>query len=193
MYFCNIWTLSSLCLQLRHPCQRPNLRPLILLQDLEIWVLLYQVKMFSPIWSYVLVLYCADFNILYLIFFTFFFAGSSSSNFSGPSLSTKTPSSSTPSSKPQAQAWQAGKPNSAQSKPWMSGSGSTPKGSSTPQPAGAPPTKPNYNLNFSSVIGGREERGVRGPGFGKRSSVWTFGYCGWNVYFFSIVFIVVIH
>ncbi|XP_037536836.1 cyclin-G-associated kinase [Nematolebias whitei] len=97
--------------------------------------------------------------------------GSSSSNFSGPSLSTKTPSSSTPSSKPQAQAWQAGKPNSAQNKPWMSGSGSTPKGSSAPQPAGAPPTKPNYNLTFSSVIGGREERGVRGPGFGPKPKV----------------------
>lgn len=30
------------------------------------------------------------------------------------------------------------------------------------------PSKPNYNLNFSSVIGGREERGLRGPGFGKK-------------------------
>lgn len=36
-----------------------------------------------------------------------------------------------------------------------------------PQPASTQPPKPNYNLNFSSVIGGREERGIRGPGFGR--------------------------
>lgn len=88
---------------------------------------------------------------------------------SGPSFSTKAPSSS---AKPQAQPWQSGRPASAQNKPWMPGlgSGSTPKASSMSQPASAQPTKPNYNLNFSSVIGGREERGVRGPGFGKRLS-----------------------
>lgn len=88
---------------------------------------------------------------------------------SGPSFSTKAPSSS---AKPQAQPWQSGRPTSAQNKPWMPGlgSGSTPKTSSMSQPASAQPTKPNYNLNFSSVIGGREERGVRGPGFGKRLS-----------------------
>ncbi len=86
---------------------------------------------------------------------------------SGPSFSTKAPSSS---AKPQAQSWQAGRPSSAQNKSWMpgSGSGSAPKASSASQPAGTQATKPNYNLNFSSVIGGREERGVRGPGFGKR-------------------------
>lgn len=91
-----------------------------------------------------------------------FLAGSS-----GPSFSTKAPPSS---AKPQAQPWQPGRPTSAQNKPWMptSGSGSAPKAPSAPQPAGTQPTKPNYNLNFSSVIGGREERGVRGPGFGKR-------------------------
>ncbi len=91
-----------------------------------------------------------------------FLAGSS-----GPSFSTKAPSSS---AKPQTQPWQSGRPTSAQNKPWMpgSGSGSTPKASAASQPAGTQPTKPNYNLNFSSVIGGREERGVRGPGFGKR-------------------------
>lgn len=37
-----------------------------------------------------------------------------------------------------------------------------------PQPTGTQPTKPNYNLNFTSVIGGRQERGLRAPGFGKR-------------------------
>ncbi|KAM9744056.1 cyclin-G-associated kinase isoform 2-T2 [Menidia menidia] len=100
--------------------------------------------------------------------------GSSSSNFSGPSFSTKGPSSSTTtsssSSKPQAQQpWQSARPASAQSKAWMSGS--APKTSSASQPAAAQPSKPNYNLNFSSVIGGREERGVRGPGFGPKPKV----------------------
>uniref|UniRef100_A0A0S7EVW3 GAK n=1 Tax=Poeciliopsis prolifica TaxID=188132 RepID=A0A0S7EVW3_9TELE len=98
--------------------------------------------------------------------------GSSSSNFSGASFSTKTPSSSTPSSaKPQAQAWQSGRPAAAQTKPWMSGPGPTPKASSAPQPPSTQSSKPNYNLNFSSVIGGREERGVRGPGFGPKPKV----------------------
>uniref|UniRef100_A0A8C9YLZ7 Cyclin-G-associated kinase n=1 Tax=Sander lucioperca TaxID=283035 RepID=A0A8C9YLZ7_SANLU len=43
--------------------------------------------------------------------------------------------------------------------------------SSASQPAGTQSTKPNYNLNFSSVIGGREDRGVRGPGFGPKPKV----------------------
>uniref|UniRef100_A0A673C8F3 Cyclin-G-associated kinase n=1 Tax=Sphaeramia orbicularis TaxID=375764 RepID=A0A673C8F3_9TELE len=51
------------------------------------------------------------------------------------------------------------------------GSGPTPKAPSASQPAGMQPSKPNYNLNFSSVIGGREERGVRGPGFGPKPKV----------------------
>ncbi|XP_014904133.1 cyclin-G-associated kinase isoform X1 [Poecilia latipinna] len=98
--------------------------------------------------------------------------GSASSNFSGASFSTKTPSSSTPSSaKPQAQAWQSGRPAAAQTKPWLSGPGSTPKASSVSQPASTQSSKPNYNLNFTSVIGGREERGVRGPGFGPKPKV----------------------
>uniref|UniRef100_A0A671WHN1 Cyclin-G-associated kinase n=1 Tax=Sparus aurata TaxID=8175 RepID=A0A671WHN1_SPAAU len=84
----------------------------------------------------------------------------------GPSFSTKPPPSS---AKPQAQPWQSGRPTSAQNKPWMSGS--TPKASSASQPAGTQPNKPNYNLNFSSVIGGREDRGVRGPGFGPKPKV----------------------
>uniref|UniRef100_A0A8D3C4X8 Cyclin-G-associated kinase n=1 Tax=Scophthalmus maximus TaxID=52904 RepID=A0A8D3C4X8_SCOMX len=102
-------------------------------------------------------------------------SSSSSSNFTGPPLSTKAPSSSASSStKPQAKPWQSVKPAaSAQNKPWMAGPGSgpAPKASSASQPAGAQPSKPNYNLNFSSVIGGREERGVRGPGFGPKPKV----------------------
>ncbi|KAM9858001.1 LOW QUALITY PROTEIN: cyclin-G-associated kinase [Aulostomus maculatus] len=97
--------------------------------------------------------------------------GSTSSNFSGPSFIGKAPSSSSSTAKPQAQQWQPGRPASAQNKTWQSGSGSTPKAPSTSQPAGVQPTKPNYNLNFSSVIGGREERGVRGPGFGPKPKV----------------------
>nr|XP_046241335.1 cyclin-G-associated kinase isoform X2 [Scatophagus argus] len=89
---------------------------------------------------------------------------------SGPSFTTKTPSSS---AKPQAQSWQSGRPTSAQNKPWMpgSGSGSAPKAPPASQPASTQPTKPNYNLNYSSVIGGRAERGVRGPGFGPKPKV----------------------
>uniref|UniRef100_A0AAQ6AKJ4 Cyclin-G-associated kinase n=1 Tax=Amphiprion ocellaris TaxID=80972 RepID=A0AAQ6AKJ4_AMPOC len=103
-----------------------------------------------------------------------FLTGSSSSNYSGTSFNAKGPSSSTSSSaKPQAQPWQSGRPASAQNKSWMPGSGpgSAPKPSSASQPPGPQPTKPNYNLNFSSVIGGREERGVRGPGFGPKPKV----------------------
>ncbi|XP_024131109.1 cyclin-G-associated kinase isoform X2 [Oryzias melastigma] len=89
--------------------------------------------------------------------------GSSSGHFSGPSFSTK------PSSKPQTQPWQSDKPMAAQNKPWMAASGSAPRGAAPS--AASQPTKPNYNLNFSSVIGGREERGVRGPGFGPKPKV----------------------
>uniref|UniRef100_A0A672HTX3 Cyclin-G-associated kinase n=1 Tax=Salarias fasciatus TaxID=181472 RepID=A0A672HTX3_SALFA len=69
--------------------------------------------------------------------------------------------------------WQSGRPTSAQNKSWMPGSGpgSAPKIPSASQSAGTQPPKPNYNLNFTSVIGGREERGVRGPGFGPRPKV----------------------
>uniref|UniRef100_A0A8C7X4H4 J domain-containing protein n=1 Tax=Oryzias sinensis TaxID=183150 RepID=A0A8C7X4H4_9TELE len=89
--------------------------------------------------------------------------GSSSGHFSRPSFSTK------PSSKPQTQPWQTDKPISAQNKSWMSASGSAQRGAAPP--AATQPTKPNYNLNFPSVIGGREERGVRGPGFGPKPKV----------------------
>ncbi|KAM9810849.1 cyclin-G-associated kinase [Neosynchiropus ocellatus] len=89
-------------------------------------------------------------------------SGSSSSHFSGSSFSGKAAPSS--SAKPQAQPWQHGRPGTAPMKNPQPGS------KPTPQPA-APPPKPNYNLNFSSVIGGREERGVRGPGFGPKPKV----------------------
>uniref|UniRef100_A0AAQ5X298 Cyclin G associated kinase n=1 Tax=Amphiprion ocellaris TaxID=80972 RepID=A0AAQ5X298_AMPOC len=93
--------------------------------------------------------------------------GNLGANLPGPSSSTSS------SAKPQAQPWQSGRPASAQNKSWMPGSGpgSAPKPSSASQPPGPQPTKPNYNLNFSSVIGGREERGVRGPGFGPKPKV----------------------
>ncbi|XP_061585552.1 cyclin-G-associated kinase isoform X2 [Cololabis saira] len=112
--------------------------------------------------------------------------GNLGSNLPGSSFNTKGPSSSSSSSaKPQAQPWQSGRPASAQSKLWMSGSGPgpgpgpgsgsgsapAPKGSSASQPASTQSTKPNYNLNFSSVIGGRAERGIRGPGFGPKPKV----------------------
>uniref|UniRef100_A0A667XBZ7 Cyclin-G-associated kinase n=1 Tax=Myripristis murdjan TaxID=586833 RepID=A0A667XBZ7_9TELE len=96
---------------------------------------------------------------------------SSSTSFSGPAFSSKAPTSS---AKPQGQSWQPGRPSSAQNKPWMpgAGSGSAPKMPSSSQPAsGSQPSKPNYNLSFSSVIGGREERGVRAPGFGPKPKV----------------------
>ncbi|XP_068166138.1 cyclin-G-associated kinase isoform X1 [Antennarius striatus] len=93
--------------------------------------------------------------------------GSNLPGSSGPSLSSKSSSST---AKPQAPSWQSGIPTSIQNKPWIhkSGSGPTPKASSASQSSN---NKPNYNLNFSSVIGGREERGVRGPGFGPKPKV----------------------
>lgn len=90
---------------------------------------------------------------------------SSSSTFSGSSYNSK--AASTPSStsaKGQGQAWHPGRAAPAQNKSWAP--------TSIPKPA--PPTqpqKPNYNLNFSSVIGGREDRGLRGPSFGPKPKV----------------------
>ncbi|CAL8252707.1 unnamed protein product, partial [Boreogadus saida] len=107
--------------------------------------------------------------------------GSSLPGSSGPSFNAKTASAaasspSSSSSKPQQnQAWQTARPgpaqNKAQNKAWMSGPGAGAAGSghgsgAKAQPSAAQTSKPNYNLSFSSVIGGREERGVRGPTFG---------------------------
>ncbi|KAM3611790.1 uncharacterized protein V6R79_024258 [Siganus canaliculatus] len=90
---------------------------------------------------------------------------------SGSSFNSKAPPSSA--AKPQTQPWQSGRPASAQNKSWMPGSASgfAPKAPSAAQPPGPQPTKPNYNLNFASVIGSREERGVRAPGFGPKPKV----------------------
>ncbi|KAM6965438.1 cyclin-G-associated kinase [Aplochiton taeniatus] len=96
--------------------------------------------------------------------------GNLGANIPGPSSggSSKASSSSSSSAKSQGQSWQTGRPASAQNKPWMQ-SGPAPK--AAPQPTqSAQPSKPNYNLSFS-VIGGREERGVRGPGFGPKPKV----------------------
>nr|XP_046204101.1 cyclin-G-associated kinase isoform X1 [Oncorhynchus gorbuscha] len=91
--------------------------------------------------------------------------GSSSGSFSGPGFNPKSGAS----TKTAGQSWQqSGRPSAGQSKPWMAPSAATPK-AQPPKPA-PQPAKPNYNLNFS-VIGGREERGVRGPGFGPKPKV----------------------
>ncbi|XP_069776569.1 cyclin-G-associated kinase isoform X2 [Narcine bancroftii] len=47
---------------------------------------------------------------------------------------------------------------------------STPSRQHSPHPKPAAQSKPNYNVNFS-VIGRREERGIRGPGFGPKPKV----------------------
>uniref|UniRef100_A0A8C5LTD5 Cyclin-G-associated kinase n=1 Tax=Leptobrachium leishanense TaxID=445787 RepID=A0A8C5LTD5_9ANUR len=54
-------------------------------------------------------------------------------------------------------AWQGAKPQTSGT-PWQS------------QATPANPSKPNYTVNFS-VIGGREERGIRAPGFGPKPKV----------------------
>ncbi|XP_061672932.1 cyclin-G-associated kinase [Syngnathoides biaculeatus] len=89
---------------------------------------------------------------------------SSNSNFSRPTKATPSSSSSSSSS-----SWQPSR--APQNKPWQSGSGSASKASAASQQAGPQVNKPNYNLNFPSVIGGREERGVRAPGFGPKPKV----------------------
>uniref|UniRef100_A0A7N8XVQ3 Cyclin-G-associated kinase n=1 Tax=Mastacembelus armatus TaxID=205130 RepID=A0A7N8XVQ3_9TELE len=161
-----------------HQCQRPSLRPLILLPTWETSARIYQVRgLVRYLLAYdgaVVLLVGGDpkrYEITMILMDKkhntsnfhshMFLAGSSTSNFSGPSISTKAPFSSTSSStKPQAQPCQSARTTSAQNKPWMHGSGSGPT-----------PKAPNYNLNFSSVIGGREERGIRAPTFGSKPKV----------------------
>ncbi|KAM4808859.1 cyclin-G-associated kinase [Rhinophrynus dorsalis] len=63
--------------------------------------------------------------------------------------------------------WQAGKPQPSKSQPSKPQNSGTPWQSQT-KPAGQ--SKPNYCTNFS-VIGGREERGIRAPGFGRKPKV----------------------
>ncbi|XP_054842501.1 cyclin-G-associated kinase isoform X2 [Eublepharis macularius] len=61
--------------------------------------------------------------------------------------------------------WQAGKPPSASSSRQPQ---PQPKPPEQSKPSGQP--KPNYTVNFS-VIGGREERGIRAPSFGQKLKV----------------------
>uniref|UniRef100_A0A671QS98 Cyclin-G-associated kinase n=1 Tax=Sinocyclocheilus anshuiensis TaxID=1608454 RepID=A0A671QS98_9TELE len=64
------------------------------------------------------------------------------------------------------QQWQqTPRPSSGPSKPWM-----PPNSAPIPSKPATQPAKPNYNPSFS-VIGGREERGIRGPGFGPKPKV----------------------
>uniref|UniRef100_A0A3B1JA86 Cyclin-G-associated kinase n=1 Tax=Astyanax mexicanus TaxID=7994 RepID=A0A3B1JA86_ASTMX len=91
---------------------------------------------------------------------------SSSSGFSGSGFKAAPPAGG---AKGSSQAWQQPPPpRSSSSKQWMP-PGSVPK-PATAATSSSQPAKPNYNLNFS-VIGGREERGIRGPGFGPKPKV----------------------
>ncbi|XP_056313325.1 cyclin-G-associated kinase isoform X2 [Danio aesculapii] len=88
--------------------------------------------------------------------------GSSSAGFSGSGFKTA-PSAGGP--KNSGQQWQqTPRPSSGPNKPWMPPN-STARPQAVPQAA-----KPNYNPSFS-VIGGRQERGIRGPGFGPKPKV----------------------
>uniref|UniRef100_A0AAY5EUX7 Cyclin G associated kinase n=1 Tax=Electrophorus electricus TaxID=8005 RepID=A0AAY5EUX7_ELEEL len=87
--------------------------------------------------------------------------GPPSSGFSGSGFKAAPPAGG---SKSTSQPWQQPRPASAtSSKAWI-------PPSSAPKPPTSQPAKPNYNLNFS-VIGGREERGIRAPGFGPKPKV----------------------
>uniref|UniRef100_A0A673HNK4 Cyclin-G-associated kinase-like n=1 Tax=Sinocyclocheilus rhinocerous TaxID=307959 RepID=A0A673HNK4_9TELE len=89
--------------------------------------------------------------------------GSSSAGFSGSDFKTA-PSAGIP--KNSGQQWQqTPRPSSGPSKPWM-----PPNSAPRPSKPATQPAKPNYNPSFS-VIGGREERGIRGPGFGPKPKV----------------------
>lgn len=90
-------------------------------------------------------------------------SGSSSAGFSSSGF--KTPPSAG-GQKNASQQWQQNpRPSSGPSKPWMPPN-SAPKPQAQPIRPPSQPAKPNYNPSLS-VIGGRAERGIRGPGFGK--------------------------
>lgn len=90
-------------------------------------------------------------------------SGSSSAGFSGSGFKTAP---SAGGSKNTSQQWQQNpRPSSGPSKQWMPPN-SAPKPQAQPIRPPSQPAKPNYNPSFS-VIGGRAERGIRGPGFGK--------------------------
>ncbi|XP_051548600.1 cyclin-G-associated kinase-like isoform X2 [Myxocyprinus asiaticus] len=61
------------------------------------------------------------------------------------------------------------RPSSGPSKPWMPPN-SAPKPQAQPSKPTSQPAKANYKPSFS-VIGGREERGIRGPTFGPKPKV----------------------
>ncbi|XP_016114168.1 cyclin-G-associated kinase-like isoform X1 [Sinocyclocheilus grahami] len=93
--------------------------------------------------------------------------GSASTGFSGSGLK-MAPSAVGP--KNSGQQWQqAPRPSSGPSKPWMPPS-SAPRTQTQRSKPTTQPAKPNYKPSFS-VISGREERGIRGPGFGPKPKV----------------------
>uniref|UniRef100_A0A673HXV7 Cyclin-G-associated kinase n=1 Tax=Sinocyclocheilus rhinocerous TaxID=307959 RepID=A0A673HXV7_9TELE len=93
--------------------------------------------------------------------------GSASTGFSGSGLK-MAPSAGGP--KNSGQQWQqAPRPSSGPSKPWMPPS-SAPRTQTQRSKPTTQPAKPNYKPSFS-VISGREERGIRGPGFGPKPKV----------------------
>uniref|UniRef100_A0A8C1BH66 Cyclin G associated kinase n=1 Tax=Cyprinus carpio carpio TaxID=630221 RepID=A0A8C1BH66_CYPCA len=93
--------------------------------------------------------------------------GSASTGFSGSGLK-MAPSAGGP--KNSGQQWQqAPRPSSGPSKPWMPPS-SAPRPQTQHSKPATQPTKSNYKPSFS-VISGREERGIRAPGFGPKPKV----------------------
>lgn len=101
----------------------------------------------------------------------FLLSGSSSSSggFPGSGFGMKSGPSAAPKGAGGPQWQQSGGSQAGAGKGWM-----PPASAAKPQPPKpAPqPNKPNYNVNFS-VIGGREERGIRGPGFGTSRKIET--------------------
>lgn len=93
--------------------------------------------------------------------------GSSSAGFSGSGYKAA-PSAGGPKGGPKnsGQQWQqTPRPSSGPNKPWMPPNSGSRQQAQPSKPV-AQPAKPNYIPSFS-VIGGREERGIRGPAFGK--------------------------
>lgn len=91
--------------------------------------------------------------------------GSSSAGFSGSGYKAA-PSAGGP--KNSSQQWQQNpRPSSGPNKPWMPLNSASRQQTQPSKPV-PQPAKPNYVPSFS-VIGGREERGIRGPAFGKAS------------------------
>uniref|UniRef100_A0A8C2D7I3 Cyclin-G-associated kinase n=1 Tax=Cyprinus carpio TaxID=7962 RepID=A0A8C2D7I3_CYPCA len=94
-------------------------------------------------------------------------SGSASTGFSGSGLK-MAPSAGGP--KNSGQQWQqAPRPSSGPSKPWMPPS-SAPRPQTQHSKPATQPAKSNYKPSFS-VISGREERGIRAPGFGPKPKV----------------------